>query len=99
MSEPIYTIAVLRAKNGRKSDLRSTLEALAEETRKEPGAVEYFFVEDEHHDANTIVSYEKWSDAEAESAHWRTPHLKAAIVRMKDILDGDPVIHRGPRIV
>ena len=99
MSDNIFTIAVLKAKDGRLDDLKSTLEQLAEETRKETGAVEYFFVHDTNHDPNTIVSYEKWQNQEEEAKHWQTPHLKNAIGEMKDILDGEPVIHRGPQII
>ena len=46
MNANVYTIAVLTAKEGRLDDLKSVLEALAEETRKESGAVEYFFIHD-----------------------------------------------------
>jgi quinol monooxygenase YgiN len=99
MSENIYTIAILRAKAGRFDDLRSTLETLAAKTRKESGAIEYFFVQDQNHDSNTIVSYEKWEDADEEAKHWKTSHLRDAIRRMKDILQGEPVVHRGPRII
>jgi len=59
MSKNIYTIAVLQTKGGRLDDLKATLEPLAEATRKEPGAIEYFFVHDENHRTNTIFSYEK----------------------------------------
>lgn len=99
MNNNIYTIAVLKAKEGHISDLKTTLESLAEETRKETGAVEYFFVHDENHDKNTIVSYEKWLNAEEEAKHWETPHLNHAIEKMKDILEGEPVIHRGPQVI
>ncbi len=99
MSEAVYVVAVLKAKEGRLDDLKSTLSTLAGETRKEKGAIEYFFVHDEHQDANTIVSYEKWKNAEEEAAHWKTAHLRNAIEAMKGILDGDPVIHRGPRVI
>ena len=62
MNENFYTIAVLTAKEGRLDDLKSVREALAKETRKESGAIEYFFIHDEHHNPNTIVSYEKWEN-------------------------------------
>lgn len=97
--DPIYTIAVLKAREGCLSELKATLEQLAAETRKERGALEYFFVHDQNHDPNTIVSYEKWLNADEESAHWKTPHLKDAIGHLKDILDGDPIIHRGPKVI
>ena len=96
---PIYTIAVLKAKPGRLDDLKAVLTTLAAETRQEPGAVEYVFIQDQAHDENTIVSYEKWADAAQEAGHWKTPHLRSAIKQMKNVLDGDPVIHRGPRII
>ncbi len=99
MSKKTYVIAVLKAKEGRLNDLKATLTTLAAETRREPGANEYFFVHDENYDKNTIVSYEKWENAEEESAHWKTPHLRQAIHEMNDILDGDPIVHRGPQII
>lgn len=99
MNTHVYTIAVLKAKDGRLDDLKLTLSKLAVETRKEEGAIEYFFVHDENFDPNTIVSYEKWASATQEAAHWKTPHLHAAIGEMKNILDGDPVVHRGPRVI
>ena len=99
MSVNIFTIAVLKAREGRLDDLKATLTALAEETRKEPGAHEYFFVQDENHDTNTIVSYERWETAEEEKKHWGTPHLKSAIDAMADILNGAPQIHRGYKVI
>lgn len=99
MSENIYTIAVLKAKEGRLDDLKQTLSVLATETRKELGMIEYFFVQDVNHDPNTIVSYEKWQNATEEEKHWQTPHLKIAIETMKDILDGEPIIHKGLKVI
>lgn len=99
MSNPIYTFAVLRAKEGRLEDLKSALETLAQETRQETGVIEYLFVQDENHDPNTILSYEKWQSSEEEAKHWQTPHLKQAITTLKDLLDGDPIIHRGYPII
>ncbi len=99
MSENIYTIAVLTAKAGHLDDLKSVLEALAKETRKESGAMEYFFIHDESHNPNTIVSYEKWENADEEGKHWNTPHLTSALEQLKDILDGEPAIHKGPKII
>lgn len=99
MSKNIYTIAVLKAKPGRLGDLKATLTKLAKETRKEAGANEYFFIQDENHDPNTIVSYERWENATEEKNHWNMPHLKAAIREMRDILDGEPQVHRGYKII
>ena len=99
MSNNIYTIAVLKAKPGRLDDLKATLEALAAETRKELGAQEYFFIQDKSHDTDTIVSYERWENADEEKKHWETPHLTKALQELGDILDGDPIIHKGFKII
>ena len=55
--------------------LRASHQMSKKETPNEPGANDYFFLQDENYDENTIVSYEKWESAEAESAHWKTPPL------------------------
>ena len=98
MSANIYTIAVLKAKPGKADALISVIEKLAAETRKEEGAQEYGFIRDQK-TPDIVLSYEKWTDAKAESAHWETPHLAAAIERFKDLLDGEPVIHKGSKII
>jgi quinol monooxygenase YgiN len=98
MSATTYTIAVLKAKPGKADALISVLEILAAETRKEAGAEEYGFIRDQT-SPEIVLSYEKWRDADAESAHWETPHLAAAIERFRDLLDGEPVIHKGRKII
>ncbi len=98
MSGNVYTIAVLKAKPGKADALISVLEKLAAETRKEAGAQEYGFIRDQK-SPEVVLSYEKWQDAEAESAHWQTPHLATAIERFKDLLDGEPVVHKGSKII
>jgi quinol monooxygenase YgiN len=98
MSGSTYTIAVLKAKPGKTDALISVLTELAAETRKEEGAEEYGFIRT-HKTPDVILSYEKWKDADAESAHWETPHLAAAIEQFKDLLDGKPVIHKGSKII
>ena len=98
MDECLYTIAILKAKPGRGDTLVSILETLATETRKEDGALEYGFIRDQK-TPDVILSYERWKDADAESVHWRTPHLRAAIEQFKDVLDGAPVVHKGTRVI
>ncbi|MDJ0788651.1 MAG: putative quinol monooxygenase [Myxococcota bacterium] len=98
MSAKLYTIAVLRAKPGKAEALISVLEELAAETRKEAGAEEYGFIRDQNV-PEVVLSYERWTDAGAESAHWDTPHLARAIEQFDDLLDGDPVVHKGTKII
>ena len=98
MSENLYTIAILKAKPGQTDALISVLENLAVETRKEEGALEYGFIQDQK-SPDVVLSYERWKDADAESQHWGMPHLKSAIECFKDVLDGVPTIHKGVRII
>lgn len=98
MATTIYTIAVLKAKPGKADALIAVLERLAAETRKEDGAEEYGFIRDQK-TRDVVLSYERWADADAESAHWKTPHLAAAVEQFKDLLDGDPIIHKGTKII
>ena len=98
MSTNTYTIAVLKAKAGKADALISVLEELATQTRKEDGAEEYGFIRDQT-SPDVVLSYEKWSDADAEAAHWRTPHLKSAIAQFDSLLDGAPTVYKGTKII
>ncbi len=98
MKENIYTIAVLKAKPGKAQALIGVLEKLAAETRKEDGAEEYGFIQDVG-TPDVVLSYERWRDADVESEHWKTAHLADAIARFKDLLDGDPIVHKGRKII
>ena len=98
MSDYIYTIAELTAKEGQFDEMKSILNDLATSTRKETGAIEYFFIHDKEK-ANTILSYENWRNVGDESAHWETPHLKSAIEKLTNVLVENPVIHKGHQII
>ncbi|MEM8813322.1 MAG: putative quinol monooxygenase [Pseudomonadota bacterium] len=98
MTTTTYTIAVLKAKPGKADALISAFETLAAETRKEAGVEEYGFIRDRQ-SPETILSYERRADAASEAAHWKTPHLKAAIGEFADILDGEPAVYKGPKII
>ncbi len=98
MTEKIYTIAILPAAQGKIDVLIDHLKTLAEQTRKEAGCIEYGFYQNQSN-PNVVLSYEVWQDAEAEAAHWRTPHLMNAVEAFKNVLDGDPTIYKGPRII
>jgi len=94
----IYTIAVLPAKDGLVDRLLEELEALAGETRKEPGCIEYGFYRDSS-DPNVVLSYERWADQRAEEAHWETSHLKDAIGAMDELLSTKPQIYKTKKII
>ena len=98
MTTNVYTIAVLRAKPGKVEELITVLEQLATETRKEAGAEEYGFIRDTK-SSDVVLSYERWRDADAEAAHWKTAHLAAALAKFDALLDGDAIIHKGTKII
>ena len=98
MSTKTYTIAVLKAKPGKVQALISILETLASETRRENGAEEYGFIQD-NENPDVVLSYERWRDADAEAAHWKTPHLKDALAQFGSILDGKPAVYKGSKII
>ena len=98
MSKKIYTVAILKAKADKFDKLTAVLEELANRTRQEAGALQYGFYRSQE-DPNVVLSFEEWKNAEAETAHWQTPHLTAAIETFKDILDGDPIIYKGHQII
>ncbi len=98
MSKKLYTIAILKAKVDKFDEMTAVLEELASHTRQEVGALQYGFYRSQE-DPNVVLSFEEWQDAAAEAAHWQTPHLTSAIEAFKDILDGDPIIYKGPQII
>ncbi len=98
MNQHMHTIAELTAKEGKLDELKEILNELANETRREVGAIEYIFILDQKK-ANTILSYEKWTNAKEEGAHWETQHLSSAIEKLKNVLEGNPIIHKGHQII
>lgn len=98
MTDKIYTVAVLKAKPGKEDALIVVLEELAAETRKEQGVEEYGFIRD-HATPEIVLSYEKWTDVDAEAAHWRTPHLKRALEQFREIVDGAPTVYKGHKVI
>ncbi len=99
MSEPTFTIAELVAQEGKFEELKQILTELAKHTRQEPGALEYFFIEDKLK-PNTILSYERWQDESEEAKHWETTHLKEGLAKASKILvNGEAILHKGPQII
>ncbi|MDA0772905.1 MAG: putative quinol monooxygenase [Cyanobacteria bacterium] len=94
----VYTIAILKAKEGSTQQMINSLTKLAHASREEQGALDYGFYQNQE-DPNTIVSFEEWQDPEAEAAHWQTPHLQAALIELEPIFAEAPIIYKGPKII
>ena len=99
MSKQVFVVAELTAQEGKFEALKGIFQTLAQETRKEKGAVEYFFIEDETK-PNTLLSIERWENAAEEARHWETPHLKTALEEATKILvDNKAIIHKGNQVI
>ncbi|MCH2043931.1 MAG: antibiotic biosynthesis monooxygenase [Saprospiraceae bacterium] len=99
MNKQIFVVAELTAQKGKFDELKQIFENLATETRKEKGAVEYFFIEDQNK-PNTLLSIERWENPDEEAKHWKTAHLKKALdAASKILVDNKAIIHKGFQII
>ncbi|MEN1678031.1 MAG: putative quinol monooxygenase [Planctomycetota bacterium] len=98
MQNNVYTIAVLPAKAAAADALLAELRTLADATRQEAGCIEYGFYR-EAADSNTVLSFERWVDQDAEDAHWQTPHLKHALGAMQTLLETEPQVFKCKKTI
>lgn len=97
--QQVFVVAELTAQDGKFDEMKKIFEDLAAETRKEKGAVEYFFIEDQSK-PNTLLSIERWENAEEEAKHWETSHLNKALESATKILvDNKAIIHKGLQVI
>lgn len=73
---PIQKIARLAAKPGREAELRAALQVLESATRKEPGCIEFTFLQAISNDAQFVL-LEHFADEDAFKAHMQLPHTQA----------------------
>ena len=83
---PLISIAVLKAKAGRRDDLRAALSALVPPTRQEPGCLDYtlFELSDE---PGSFYMRESFENRAALDTHFATPHFRAFEQRADELLD------------
>ena len=99
MKKQFFVVAELIAQEGKFEELKQIFEELAEETRKEKGAVEYLFIEDQSK-PNTLLSIEKWENTDEDAKHWETPHLQKALTNADRIMvNNRAIIHKGFKII
>lgn len=85
----IILTATLQAKEGKESDLEKALLGMIPETAKEEGVKEYRF----HKSTDTPGSfffYEKYTDQSVLDSHMNSPHFKATVEIISDMLVGEP---------
>jgi quinol monooxygenase YgiN len=87
----ICVIATAKAREGSEGELKRALLALAEETHKESGCIQY----DIHvgaEDASLLAVYERWESAEALAAHFEEPHTKSFFAVAQGLVAAPPSI-------
>ncbi|WP_028477064.1 putative quinol monooxygenase [Nocardia sp. CNY236] len=73
------------AKPGKEKEVREVLEAALEPTRAEEGCISYELYQ-HYADPTRMALLEEWVDADALATHFETPHLKAVIAGLENIL-------------
>ena len=84
-------VAFLRAKPGKRDELRQVLEGFVAPTRAEEGCINYdLHVSDD--DPDLFVFYENWRSKQDLEQHLRKPHLVPLHERGAELLAGEPEI-------
>jgi quinol monooxygenase YgiN len=97
MSEPLTVIARVRAKPGQESRLLQELKRLPAPTRAEAGCISYDLHQSQS-DPALFVFYENWASQAALDAHFETPHLKAALKMVPELVDGTVDITKWTKV-
>ena len=74
-------------------ELRSTLLALIEPTRQEPGCIRYEMLQN-NSDPTDFTFVEEWESDAALNAHLETDHFKEVAAKLPDLIVGQPDIRR-----
>lgn len=91
-------IARVRAKPESVDTVRAILCSIVEPTRREPGCVSYRLLQHAA-DPTEFATMEEWISAEAEEAHFFTPHILDALNKLSGHLAAEPDIRRYRAVV
>lgn len=81
----LRVVAHLRAQEGKGAEIQEVLKGLIEPTRAEPGNISYELLASLDDDRN-FTFVEEYQDSDALDAHFKTPHVEAALARLPDLL-------------
>lgn len=95
---PFRVIARVIAKPDAAPQVRSILASLVEPTRQEPGCLSYQLLQNRSEPAD-FTFIEEWASAEAEQAHFLTPHVSDTIRRLAGLLAAELDIRRYTVVV
>jgi quinol monooxygenase YgiN len=95
--ETLRVVALIRARSGEETKLEGVLSALIEPTRREPGCLFYELYR-RTGDPTDFVFVEEWESDAALDAHMETPHVRAALAKVPELLAQPPDIRRYRRV-
>jgi quinol monooxygenase YgiN len=87
-TSPYCVIAKHRAKPGRADAYERRMLADLEDTRAEPGALQ-FHIHRDRFDRDLFVIYEVWRDVDALREHFERPYVKQFVVDSAEYIEGD----------
>jgi len=85
----------LRPKTGCENELRTSLLALVQPTRKEEGSLVYNIHEEKD---GSFFIYEIWRSQEDLNKHWQQSYLKDFMSKIENLLDGKIEAYSGKLI-
>jgi quinol monooxygenase YgiN len=95
--KPITVIATFQAKPGKESELKATLTALVEPTRKEAGCINYDLHQSPD-EPGKFLFHENWTSKAHLDAHLQSAHIKALLPRVPELAVGKAEIKIWERI-
>lgn len=95
MTGQLNVVAHIRPQAAHYQAARSAICAIIEQTRAEPGCIEFRLSENE--EDGTLHLYEEWQDEAALAAHYDQPYTKAVFEAYRDWLAQEPhILHLRP---
>ena len=95
--ELLTVIACMRAKPGKEAELRTALESLVEPSKADPGNVNY----DLHQgvdDPAVFTFYENWRSKADLDQHLQSPHMRAGLAGLPELVEGELSVQTLRRI-
>ncbi len=95
MSQRLNVIAQIRPKAAHFDAARDAICAIVDQTRAEPGCIEFRLSEDA--EKGTLHLYEEWRDEAALASHYDQPYTKAVFEAYQEWLAEEPrILHLRP---
>lgn len=97
MNSQLYVMASFVVKADGLEEMRTLLTDLSEQSRQEPGCLEYGWYQSLTNPLE-FSSFETWESPAFEAQHWETRYLQAVLARAGGLLQGEPRIVRYQRL-